>query len=52
MESVEIQREWVIQETEFQTKEVETIQELTGRCEKNPLPFWIKIKDRRKPHGI
>ena len=31
IESVEILQEWVIQETEFQTKAVETIQGLSGK---------------------
>jgi len=34
VESVETLREWVIQETEFQTKAVETVQGLTGKFEK------------------
>ena len=33
VESVETLREWIIQKTEFQTKAVETVQELTGKFE-------------------
>ena len=33
IESVEVLREWVIQEAEFQTKAVEAVQGLTGRVE-------------------
>ena len=33
IESVEVLREWVIREAEFQTKALETVQGLTGRVE-------------------
>ena len=33
IESVEVLREWVIQEAEFQTKALETVHSLTGRVE-------------------
>ena len=33
IESIEVLREWVIREAEFQTKALETVQGLTGRVE-------------------
>ena len=38
IESVEVLREWVIREAEFQTKALETVQGLTGRVETRSNP--------------
>ena len=43
IESVEVLREWVIQETEFQTKAIETIQGLSRKQD-------MRSNTREKPH--